>query len=182
MVARLVPRSARASGLFLVSSRRSFKGHPLRSASSKGCTTKRIDFRHPSNFLLRWGIQSHRRFLRASIKAGTHSERTGSTNTPFFANPITGRLSRDQQTDLARSQIGHSFQSTVWWISNYDPFVGQGNIGRHKRYRHAERAFQYHRDRLKRCRRLYYRARFEHCTNAEFQLTLFVCIRLCVGL
>ena len=53
-------------------------------------------------------------------------------NTPFFANPITGRLSRDQQIDLARSQLGILSNQPFGGFPTNDPFVGQGNIGRYK--------------------------------------------------
>ncbi len=56
----------------------------------------------------------------------------GLQNTPFFANPITGRLSRDQQIDLARSQIGILSNQPFGGFPTNDPFVGQGNIGRYK--------------------------------------------------
>ena len=135
--------AAIGAGVGLISgivSARSFKGHPSRSASSKICTTKRIAFHRPNNFHSRWGIPFSRHFQRASIKAVSTFGTYGlAANTPFFANPITGRLSRDQQIDLARSQLGILSNQPFGGFPTNDPFVGQGNIGQVQRHRNAER-------------------------------------------
>lgn len=53
-------------------------------------------------------------------------------NTPFFANPITGRLSKDQQIDLAKEQMGFLSNQPFGGFPSTDPYAGQGNIGRYK--------------------------------------------------
>ena len=54
------------------------------------------------------------------------------SGTPFFANPITGRLTRDEQIDYAKEQLGLLPNQPFLGFPATDPFVGQGLIGRGK--------------------------------------------------
>ena len=68
-------------------------------------------------------------FNQSGSNFGTYGLAAG---TPFFANPITGRLSKDQQIDLAKEQMGLLSNQPFLGFPTTDPFVGQGNIGKYK--------------------------------------------------
>ena len=67
-------------------------------------------------------------------QSGSHFGTYGlAAGTPFFANPITGRLSKDQQIDLAKEQMGLLSNQPFLGFPTTDPFVGQGPVGRNAR-------------------------------------------------
>jgi hypothetical protein len=51
-------------------------------------------------------------------------------NTPFFANPIHGPLSKHQQRELLQEQMGLLSNQPFLGFPGTDPFVGQGPVGR----------------------------------------------------
>jgi antitoxin component of RelBE/YafQ-DinJ toxin-antitoxin module len=67
-------------------------------------------------------------------QSGSHFGTYGlAAGTPFWADPITGRLSKDQQIDLAKEQMGLLSNQPFLGFPTIDPFVGQGPVGRNAR-------------------------------------------------
>jgi hypothetical protein len=52
------------------------------------------------------------------------------SNTPFFANPIHGPLTRKQQRELQQEQEGLLSNQPFLGFPGTDPFIGQGPVGR----------------------------------------------------
>ncbi len=64
-------------------------------------------------------------------QSGSHFGTYGlAAGTPFFADPITGRLSKDQQLDLMKEQMGLLSNQPFLGFPTTDPFVGQGPVGK----------------------------------------------------